>query len=432
MTQTTIITILTFAVLILCSLLFLIRSLSASSFRRNIAIPRGFTEAACGTIAYPLWLTSYALLFLQCVSLAAFPSNNEKLLTARLIAYTVTAILFFILREINLPLLAIWFGKNGIWTARGKNGLIKFDNIIFCEISTSKKAKIDDLTALYTLSFFAKDKKIFFSPRKYVCKLSGSDIEKYRTKLPTSDHASHPKHSSKRSRITRSLSYVSLLLIITGTVCFGASTQLTSPYRYNEYETASEIEISSFAPITEAISENGTMIIRYENIEAINVYSETDGSFLWSVSRKYSRKASGDGICAAEGILKYTVGGESRYFVCETGEELTAEDVENVAFPNTDDTYAINFDFTPLYVRRQLSDGSYNTLISNPTAYILFIPSVAWTILVLGIVTLFIWRYLANATVNISEKNPKKTAWANDHSYFDPALLPLFACFTIK
>ncbi len=411
MTLETVVTLLFFSLFALCTVTLLARTVSAYRFRRTVALPRGFTEGVATGLAYPVWLIVYAAVFLQCAAYIAFPSSRELDMNARLIAYVCSVLLFFIVRYYNLPLLSVWFGKTGIWVSYGAGGIVRFEDMTSLTVSCPKS---DDGDAVCTVTFCAPDKKLFFHPRRYTCKLSRAELSRYRSLLPETTEDSKKKPRRDSSSLTTALSYVSLLLVALGACSFLFSAELFSPYRYDEYTAASAEEITSFAPITEAISESGTMIIRYEAIEAINVYSEADGSFLWSLSRAravYSNAS--DGLCAKDGVVKYTVSGVTRYFNCLTGEELTADATSNIEFPDIDGTYAVNFDFTPLYVRRQLSDGSYVKLISHPLSYAFFIPSVGWAVFALGVITLYVWRMLdANRNEHGTSKQTEQTETA--------------------
>lgn len=412
MTLEAFIALFTFIIFAICTSLILARSISADRFRYKIAVPHSFAEAYTNNSAYRIWLSVYGALFLQCAGFIAFPSDDEITINYRLIAYIFTAGAFFVLRTITLPLLTLWFGKTGIWASHGAKGLIRFEDIYVCTV----KKQEHPYDTVYYVSFFAHGRRSFFQDKKYVCYLPEQEFLKYRSVLPITDQPLKRDNSSPSQTATCLLSYVSSVCIALGLICLLFSTEIFSPYKYAEYPEASSTEISSFAPITEAISESGTMIIRYGAIEAINVYSETDGTFLWSLSRTHSILGANDGICAKDGIIKYTVNGATRYFSCSTGNEMTAEQVSDIEFPDIDQTYAVNFDFTSLYVRRQQSDGSYVKLVSNPTSYILFVPSFAWILFLFGVVTLYLWRMLSNNMLETRSKNDSENEPSSDET----------------
>lgn len=394
MTLETTVTLLFFSLFALCTAALLARTLSAHRFRRTVALPRGFTEGIAAGAAYPIWLIVYAAVFLQCAAYIAFPSSRELDINFRLIAYLGTVILFFAVRCFNLPLLSVWFGNTGIWVCRGASGLISYDAIDTVSISCPGP-KTDGTDAICTVVFYASDRKLFFHPRRYACKLSAYELSKYRSLLPEPQADAKKKPSRGGFRLAGALSYVSLLLTVLGAFSLLFSTELFSPYRYDEYAAASSEEIVTSAPVTEVISEGGTVIVRYKAIEAINVYSEADGIFLWSVSRDRAvYTGASDGLWAKDGSVKYTVAGSTRYFDCLTGQEQTADDISGIEFPDIGGTYAESLDFTPLSVSRRLSDGSDAQLISRPLSYLFFVPAAAWALFALGLVTLYIWRML--------------------------------------
>ena len=186
---------------------------------------------------------------------------------------------------------------------------------------------------------------------------------------------------------------------------------MTSPYTYTENEIATNNEILTFTPITEVLESDDLIILRHNAIEAINVYSEQSGEFLWSISRKKSAfPKSDDGITAAQGVLRYTVNGSDRYFSVSNGTELPFEAVSGITFPSPDQLRDIDFDFNPLYVRKQLSDGSYRYIVNRPGSYILFLPAVSWGILICSLLMLYLLRATANKTTGDATETEEETA----------------------
>lgn len=412
MTPETVIMLLAFSLFALCSALFITRATAASSFRNKIAAPRGFTEGAAIGPAYPLWILSYGMLFVQCAAFMAFPTSDELSLNHRIIAFTVNLAIFFLLRSANMPLLAVWFGRTGIWISHGVNGLIKFDSIVACEILGRKKRAVDP-NAMCTVVFYTNVKRSIFHSGKLVCKVSACELEPYLSKLPVVDDARSAVEHSLFAATTRLLSAVSIAITLFGAVCFAFSTSVFSPYAYRESEGAEELEFKTYAPITDALDESGLTVVRHKGVEVINVYSE-DGVLIWSLSRKkdfFPNK--NDGISAAEGVLRYTVNGSNRFFRVTDGVELTAEEAARIDFPSTDALRAMDFEFHPLYIRKQLSDRSYKYTVDRPALYTLFIPSVAWGILLFGAATLYLMNLITafvnkeqSADVNKEKKPP--------------------------
>ena len=402
MTLETVIMLLAFSIFALCSALFITRATAASSFRNKIAAPRGFTEGAAIGPAYPLWILSYGMLFVQCAAFMAFPATDEIAINQRIIAFIINLVIFFLLRSANMPLLAVWFGKTGIWISHGVNGLIKFDTITACEIIRHRK-KASDPNAMCTVIFYTSVKRSVFHSGKFVCKVALCELEPYLSQLPVSNDASKTVDRSGFTTVTRIISGLGVALTLFGIVCFTFSTALLSPYTYTENEKAQDLEFKTYAPITEALAENGLTVVRHKDVEVINVYSN-EGVFLWSVSRQkdfFPNKK--DGISAAEGVLRYTVNGVDRYFRITDGAELTAEETQEISFPAPDALRTMDFEFHPLYIRKQLSDRSYKYTVDRPALYVLFIPSVAWGIFLFGAASLYLVRLVSDFVAKNSE-----------------------------
>lgn len=409
MTIETVIMLLAFSIFALCSAIFITRATASSSFRNKIAAPRGFTEGAAIGIAYPLWIFSYGMLFVQCAAFMAFPTLNEIELNRRLLIFIVNLVVFFILRSKNLPLLAVWFGKTGIWISHGVSGLIKFENIISCEITDRKKFHSDDPNAMCTLTIYTKGRKRISRTEKYVCKLAANELTPYLSHLPMTDKKQNDgKMTSPIVSLNRLLTNIAAAITLFGAICFLFSTALLSPYTYTESETAEKTEYVTYAPITDALGENGMIVVRHEAIEAINVYSEESGELVWSLSRARDFfPDENDGISAANGVIKYTVGSSARYFRITDGTELSHEEVSEIEFPHPDALRAMDFEFHPLYIRKQLSDRSYKYTVNRPTTYTLFIPSFAWGMLIFGTVALYIFRMFSGISLNPLAKNDR-------------------------
>jgi len=406
MTLETVIMLLAFSIFALCSALFITRATAASSFRSKIAAPRGFTEGAAIGAAYPLWILSYGLLFIQCAAFMAFPSSDELSLNQRIIAFIINLVIFFLLRSKNMPLLAIWFGKTGIWISHGVNGLIKFENILACEI-IEPKHRSGTQSIMRTVVIYAESKKNPFHSEKFVCRIAENELKPYLSKLPVVKDARRvtAEHSAF-SALSRLLLRISAALTLFGAICFLFSTSLLSPYTYTESEEAGNIEYKTYAPITDALEESGMTLVRYEGIEVINIYSDS-GEFAWSISRARDFfPNTNDGISAAEGIVKYTVGGGERFFRITDGKELTYDQVSQIEFPPADELRAMNFEFHPLYIRKQLSDRSYKYTVNRPALCTLIIPSVAWGIFLFGAASLYFIRVVA---IRFTEPRAKRT-----------------------
>ncbi|MBR2460019.1 MAG: hypothetical protein IKB34_02145 [Clostridia bacterium] len=398
MTLETVVMLIAFIVFGICTLLFINRASAASKFRSKIAMPRNFVEGTATGIAYPLWGISYGLIFLQCAAFMAFPPAGELALNDRLIIYILSVFVFFVLRACNLPLLAIWFGKTGVWISHGTNGLIKFEDMLSCTVIRRRNRRSVNSNVVCTLVFYARNRFLFFYRRRFVCKLSAFELEPYLKYLPTAERRLSGRDKlHARDAFISFFSCICAVFAMFGSACFLFSSAVLSPYTYTESESALSEEIATFAPITEALESDNCIILRHEAIEAINVYSESDGQLLWSVSRyKHAFPRSGDGISATDGILRYTVNGSDRYFDVKSGKELSAEEVSDKQFPAPNELRDINFEFHPLYVRKQLSDGSYRYIVNHPMAYVLFVPSVAWGILLAASIALYLLRAIAS------------------------------------
>lgn len=394
MTLETVIMLLAFSIFALCSALFITRATAASSFRNKIAAPRGFTEGAAIGPAYPLWILSYGMLFVQCAAFMAFPTTDEITLNRRIIVFTLNLVIFFLLRSANMPLLAVWFGKTGIWISHGVNGLIKFDTIIACEIFRHRK-RTNAPNTMCTVVFYTGSKRTLFHSGKFACKVATCELEPYLDQLPVTNDAHKSLERSRFATASKIISGLGVALILFSAVCFAFSTSLLSPYAYVESETAEDFEFRTYAPITDALDESGLTVVRHKATEVINVYSD-DGVLIWSLSRKkdfFPNKK--DGISAADGVVRYTVNGVDRFFRITDGAELTAEEVAEIDFPSPDALRAMDFEFHPLYIRKQLSDRSYKYTVDRPSVYLLFIPSVAWGIFLFGVASLYLLQLIS-------------------------------------
>lgn len=414
MTPETVIMLLAFSIFALCSMIFITRATAASSFRNKIAAPRGFTEGAAIGPAYPLWILSYGMLFVQCAAFMAFPTTDEISLNQRIIAFIINLVIFFLLRSANMPLLAVWFGKTGIWIAHGVTGLIKFENIIACEISGHRKGA-NDPNPMCTVVFHTDGKRSILHSGKFVCKVAACELEPYLSRLPITNGTRHTSSRSAFSATARLISVISISLTLFGAVCFAFSTAIFSPYTYRESQNAEDIEFKTYAPITDAISESGLTVVRHKAVEVVNVYSN-DGVLIWSLSRKkdfFPNK--NDGISAADGVLRYTVNGIDRFFRITDGVELISADTSHIDFPTPDAIRTMDFEFHPLYIRKQLSDRSYKYTVDRPSLYALFIPSVAWGILLFGAASLYIVRLFSDFVLKPNEKRePSASDKEND------------------
>ena len=405
MTLETVITLAAFLIFAVCLALYIIRATAASNFRHKIAIPRGFTEGAAHGPAYPLWVLSFGLLFVQVAAFAAFPTVDEISLNKRITVFIINLVVFFILRSKTTPLLAIWFGKTGIWVTHGLNGLIKFENVVKCEILNEKKLNPDDPNAICVLALYTKGRKNRFRTEKYVCCISARELEPYIVKLPEEP----PKDKYAAVATALKLSTVVLTsLALFSSVCFLFATGLLSPYSYTEDTAVRKDDISTIAPITDAWEDNGTIAVHHGSTEIVKVYSQTDGTLLWTVSRsKTFFPKAGDGINTSGGVLKYTVNGNPRYFNLTDGAELSEEDVDEIKFEGKDPNAVLGFQYDDLYVRQYLTGQTYRYITDNPSYYILFVPNVSWGMLLVSTVLLYLLR-LTYTLPTPRTKSPKQ------------------------
>lgn len=420
MTLEQVVAMLAFIAFAICSVTFISRISSSRSFRNQIATPRNFAEGCVTGIAYPLWILVYGMIFIQSTAFLAFPTSDELSLNRRVIILILSLTLFFLLRACTLPLLGVWLGKTGIWVSHGTNGLIKFENLTYCEIVGVTTLNATAPTSVCTLIFRAKGRHLFFHTRKYACKVAFGDLIPYLDRLPIDDSGNYAFELPGRrfETVTATISYALSAIIALGSIGFLVSTALLSPYTYTEHSSAIQEEIHTFTPITDAYGADGLIVVRYKHVESINVYSEEDGQYKWSLSRKRSFfTKDGDGISIRDGVLKYTVGGVDRFFSLIDGAELSFEQVQHIEFPAADALRDMNFEFHPLYIRKQLSDSSYRYIVSRPTEYTLFIPSVAWGILLGSLLALYLTRLIAAA--KLYKKSPSKAEINQTAENFD-------------
>ena len=395
-----------FAAIVLFSvstLLFATRLAAATSFRR-IARPRGFIEGRTPKATEAIWVLSYGLLVVQAVSLWAFPSVGSEWVTdVRLLTLFFCFFVFLYAHTVQLPLLCLWFSKTGVWMARGAGGLIPYTDIRGASVTNHRKLPLGEEAAFAKLVFVAEGRKCLFRARRFLCFLPVSDLRALSDRLPTEGKEAHAAlHTPLLLRVTRTLSRCSALLILLGTLCLLFSSALFSPYRAEREPAVNQTELQTIAPISEVVAADGKLFVRYASIEALNVYTE-DGRFLWSLSlaRPAAHGVSEqDGISVSGGVLRYCSAGVCRYFATADGTELNGADCAELPFAAPTDAHFINSDtrviyrFDDLNVWRQAANGDFIVVLSRPPLLQLFSPTAAWTLCLIGLLTLFVWRQL--------------------------------------
>ena len=155
---------------------FTLKTLSAKSFRKKIAIPHGFSEGVMSGMAYPFLIISLALLFIQTVLFIALPLKSEVFAIARLILFIITFVLFVCFDKRTPTLRAYWFGKNALWERHGEKGKIPYSDIYGAKVSPKISLPGSNGQQLCKISFFVEGKKLLFGRKKYVCRMTAFAI----------------------------------------------------------------------------------------------------------------------------------------------------------------------------------------------------------------------------------------------------------------
>ena len=160
----------------LCALSFTLRSVKAYAFRKKVALPHGFSEGIMIGPKYTLLITDLALLFIQNVLFLVYKTYSEPILAIRVLCFLVSVVGYLILFIKTPPLLAYWFGQNGLWETSAPSGKVPYSDIYNARLSKKIRLPIMNNQQLCKFSFYVNGRNSFFNPKKYVCKMTACEI----------------------------------------------------------------------------------------------------------------------------------------------------------------------------------------------------------------------------------------------------------------
>lgn len=301
-------------IFILCASLLTVRLVSSSMFRKNVALPHGFSEGIMTGPCYPALIADTSLLFIQFASFIAFKSSTEIVTSIRMICYLITALVFFVLFAKTPALLAYWFGQNTLWERYGKHGKIEYSSIRNARLSKKLRLPIMNNQQLCKFSFYVNGKNTFFHPKKYVCKMTACEISALSRQVDFSDETTAT--SPKRIRFAqKALSAVVLMICAVSIIQF-CLCGVFNEAKYVASDVAGNEEIFTLSNPSEVIVSGNKLFVYYGALKAANVYTP-DGEFLFSVSMK-SAWLDGSDFAVSDGEIYYRLG-DMLYIYSENG-----------------------------------------------------------------------------------------------------------------
>jgi hypothetical protein len=159
-----------------CTAAVLYQAIYSVYFRKNIALPHGFSEGIMTGITYPLLWITYGLIAVQFLPFIVFRNSGELLLSARLLFFAVSLLAFAAIKTLTPPLLAYWFGKSSFWDNKGEVGKNAFEDIYCVKVHKKKSSRVINNQQLYKITFYVKEKTFLLIPKKYVCKMTAKQI----------------------------------------------------------------------------------------------------------------------------------------------------------------------------------------------------------------------------------------------------------------
>ena len=335
---------------------FIIRSVRSYKFRNKVALPHGFSEGIMTGAAYPALVTAMSLLFIQLASFAAFKSPSETICALRVGCYLLTVLIFFVLFVKTPPLLAYWFGQNGLWEHSGHKGKIVYSDIYNARLSKKLRLPIINNQQLCKFTFYVKNKNIFFHPKKYVCKMTACEISALSRQVEFTD--APLRTESFRVRLSRRFVPIMLLAICVVTIAQFCASGVLNEVRYTAIEGTSEAEIVTFSAPSKVTVEEGKLFVYFDALKAANVYTE-DGEFLYSVSKIAD---------LADGATQYRSSNRGVLRTDENGEKVFVikYSILNTLL-NTDILWIVNAILISVTIALRYMSGEYKNSVSDTT-----------------------------------------------------------------
>lgn len=379
---------------------FTLKTFSAKSFRKKIAIPHGFSEGVMSGMAYPLLIISLALLLVQTVLFIVLPIKNEPAAIARLSLFIVTFVMFICFDKRTPALRAYWFGKNAMWETQGKRGRIAYSDIYSAKVSPKISLSVSNGQQLCKISFFVEGKKLFFGRKKYVCRMTAFAINELANQVEFNKRSRSHAHTLPFKK--RVLSFVLSIVLTLMTVslalpCF--SFGILNNVTYSDTDTLITEPLKTVAPITYISFIDGNICVYYENLETVELYS-TDGSFVYAINFPASKLKSSD-FSVKNGSLNYRYGDTVvRHYPATQTTEVSKYLPEHLALfidtkePVVSDTGDVYTHDRHVVLRKEHGTEEYVKFISRSSAVKLFDIEVTWTITAMLLTLAFVIHFM--------------------------------------
>ena len=275
--------IITFFAIILFSFLKLL--IKAKRFRTKCINELGFSEGIMTGISFQLLIIIFTLICIQVLSFILINTSSEFTLYIRLLIFSSSILLYFIIKSQTPPLLAYWFEREAFWENNNENGKISFNDVYALKISKSIKLPIKNNLQLCPISFYVKNKFSFFRPKKYSCKLTAEELTVLTSIIKAHKHTYKPVHPYKKS---------SSLFFFIPIIAFLAILSLTFPIAssglFNENTYLCDTEVDSLQHTFTEISKieiDENIKVYYDHIGLKNIY-DLNGEFLRGETYKSS------------------------------------------------------------------------------------------------------------------------------------------------
>lgn len=399
---------------------FTLKTFSAKSFRKKIAIPHGFSEGVISGMSYPLLIVSLALLLVQTVLFIVLPLKSEPAAIARLFLFIITFLLFVFFDRRTPALRAYWFGKNAMWERRGERGRIAYSSIYSAKVSPKISLPGSNGQQLCKISFFVEGKKFFFGRKKYVCRMTAYAINELANQVEFNKRShSHTHTLPFRKRV---LSFVLSIVLTLMTVslalpCF--SFGVLNSVTYSGTDTVITKPLNTVSPITYISFIDGKLCVYYENLEAAELYS-VDGNFLYAINFPSSNLKSSDFSVIGD-ALNYRYGDTLvRHFPVTQTTEVTKYVPEHSSLftdskePVVSDTGDIYTHDRHVVLCKEHGTENYVRFISRSSAVKLFDIEVTWTLTAMLLTLAFVIHFmLADKPKNVPAPRVQRTNNAN-------------------
>ncbi len=395
---------------------FIFKTLSAKSFRKKVALPRGFAEGVMTGSAYPILIITLVLLLIQSVLFFVLPSKAEPMAILRLFLFIITFFAFIYFDRKTPSLRAYWFGKNAMWEKRGENGKIPYTDIYCAKVSPKISLPGSSGQQLCKISFFVKDKKLFFGRKKYVCRMTSYAINELANQVEFNGRShSHALALPFKKRVLSFVLSVLLTLITVSLILPVFSFGILNNETYSGAEIIYNEPLKTISPITEIAFIDGKLCVYYKNIEAAEFYTP-DGSFAYALSFPASGLKSSE-FSVKDGTVNYRYGDTILRHSPLTGEtnvsKYTIEHntlFEKTKEPTVSDTGDIYTHDRHSVLRKDYGKEGYGRFLSRSPFIKLFDIEVTWTLTAMLLTLAFVIHFiLADKPKNIPAPRPQKT-----------------------